>query len=194
EFGKRRHARRHPDRQPAIPQEFLLDLILRLTGQGRFSQLLEHPHGRAREPHRADDFLGQRVVTPDGKLDLAPEPLLAEAAGLEAHFEQERRDVRRLKLITKRHITSHNSWTHNLDELVRDGSNHLDVHPDDAARLGLDDGSLADVRTETAVVRVTVKLLADLMPGTVALPHGWGHQHARGLSVAGKTGGVNVNL
>ena len=33
-----------------------------------------------------------------------------------------------------------------------------------------------------------------MMPGTVALPHGWGHQHARGLSVASKTRGVNVNL
>ena len=43
-------------------------------------------------------------------------------------------------------------------------------------------------------MRVPVKLLADLMPGTVALPHGWGHQHARGLSVASKTSGVNVNL
>jgi hypothetical protein len=32
------------------------------------------------------------------------------------------------------------------------------------------------------------------MPGTVALPHGWGHQHAVGLSVASKTRGVNVNL
>jgi formate dehydrogenase len=32
------------------------------------------------------------------------------------------------------------------------------------------------------------------MPGTVAVPHGWGHQHARGLSVARKTRGVNVNL
>jgi formate dehydrogenase len=37
-------------------------------------------------------------------------------------------------------------------------------------------------------------LLDDLMPGTVALPHGWGHQHAGGLSVACKTTGVNVNL
>lgn len=194
ELGKRRHARRHPDRQPAIPQEFLLDSILRLTGQGRFAQLLEHPHGRAREPHRADDFLGKRVVTPDGKLDLAPAPLLAEAAHLEAHFERERRDARRLKLITKRHITSHNSWTHNLERLIPVDQNHLYVHPDDAARLGLDDGAFADVRTETSTVRVAVKLLADLMPGTVALPHGWGHQHARGLSVAGKTGGVNVNL
>jgi len=34
----------------------------------------------------------------------------------------------------------------------------------------------------------------DLMPGVVALPHGWGHQHARGLSVASRTRGVNVNL
>jgi formate dehydrogenase len=32
------------------------------------------------------------------------------------------------------------------------------------------------------------------MPGTVALPHGWGHQHATGLSVASRTTGVNVNL
>lgn len=194
EFGKRRHSKRHPDRQPSIPQEFLLDLLLRLTGQGRFQALLEHPHGRAREPHRPDDFLGQRVVTPDGKLDLAPAPLVAEAAQLEAHFEQERRDAMRLKLITKRHVTSHNSWTHNIDDLVPDDSNYLYVHPDDAARLGLDDGAAADVRTDTAAVRVRVKLLADLMPGTVALPHGWGHQHARGLSVAGKTAGVNVNL
>jgi anaerobic selenocysteine-containing dehydrogenase len=194
EFGKRRHVRRHPDRQPAIPQEFLLDAILRLTGQGRFTKLLEHPHGRAREAHQPDDFLGQRVVTPDGKLDLAPEPLLAEATKLDAHFERERRDAMRLKLITRRHITTHNSWTHNIDDLIPTDSNYLYMHPDDAARLGLVEDACADIRSDTATVRTRVKLLADLMPGTVALPHGWGHQHARGLSVAGKTGGVNVNL
>ena len=32
------------------------------------------------------------------------------------------------------------------------------------------------------------------MPGSVALPHGWGHQAATGLSVASKTRGVNANL
>lgn len=194
EFGKRRWSKNHPERQPAIPQEFLLDTILRLTGQGRFKALLEHPHGRAREPHRPDDFLGKRVVTADGKLDLAPAPMVAAAAKLEAHFEREQRDAKRLKLITKRQVTTHNSWTHNLAEFVPTDTNHLYVHPDDAARLGLADGGLADVATETATVRVPVKLLADLMPGTVALPHGWGHQHARGLSVASKTRGVNVNL
>jgi formate dehydrogenase len=39
-----------------------------------------------------------------------------------------------------------------------------------------------------------VQLLPDLQPGTVALPHGWGHQHAPGLSVASRTLGVNANL
>jgi anaerobic selenocysteine-containing dehydrogenase len=195
ELGKRRWSKRHPDRQPAIPQERLLDLLLRLGGQGGFARLLrEHPHGRAREPHRPDDFLGRRVVTADGKIDLAPAPLRAAAAELEAHFERERRDAKRLKLITKRQIATHNSWTHNLERFVPTATNHLYVHPDDAARLGLREGECADVRSETATVRVPVKLLADLMPGTVALPHGWGHQHARGLSVAGKTRGVNVNL
>ena len=48
--------------------------------------------------------------------------------------------------------------------------------------------------TDVATVRLPVKRLDELMPGTVALPHGWGHQHATGLSVAAKTRGVNVNL
>jgi len=195
EWAKRRHARKHPGRQPAIPQEAILSLLLRATKQGSFARLLAEPHGRARDPHRPDDFLGQRMVTPDAKLQLAPAALLAAAAReLEPAFERERRDAHRLKLISKRAITTHNSWTHNLDEFVPTDTNHLHVHPDDAARLGLREGEYADVRTETAVVRVPVKLLADLMPGTVALPHGWGHQHARGLSVAGQTRGVNVNL
>jgi hypothetical protein len=43
-------------------------------------------------------------------------------------------------------------------------------------------------------VRIPVQWLPDLQPGTVALPHGWGHQAAPGLSVASKTSGVNVNL
>ena len=89
---------------------------------------------------------------------------------------------------------THNSWTHNLELFAREGTNHLYLHPDDAANLGLSEGALADVSSETSTVRVPVKLLGDLLPGTVALPHGWRHQHATGLSVAGQTRGVNVNL
>jgi len=47
---------------------------------------------------------------------------------------------------------------------------------------------------ELSQVRLPMRTLADLMPGVVALPHGWGHQHAKGLRVAQRTRSVNVNL
>jgi hypothetical protein len=50
------------------------------------------------------------------------------------------------------------------------------------------------VTSNVATLRVPVRFLRELMRGTVALPDGWGHQHAAGLSVARKLGGVNVNL
>jgi anaerobic selenocysteine-containing dehydrogenase len=196
ELAKAVHTRRHPKAQPAIPQEALLSLLLRATGQGGFKKLLAHPHGRLRPAHAQQDFLGARVTTPDGKVQLAAPPLLDAARGLDAAFERERARDGQLRLISKRHVKTHNSWTHNHEEFVtgEGGTNYLYVHPDDAARIGVADGDLADVTSATATLRVPVQLLPDLMPGAVALPHGWGHQMAKGLSVASRTRGVNVNL
>jgi len=189
-------ARYRRGRQPSIPQKALLSMLLRVGREGSFKTLLGAEHGRLRPAHREHDFLGKRVVTDDGRVQLAPPTLVAQTAKLEHDFERELRDADRLKLITKRAVTTHNSWTHNIEEFAGGdrGTNHLYMHPDDAGRCGLADGDMADVATETGTVRVPVKLLSDLMPGTVALPHGWGHQHATGLSVASKTRGVNVNI
>jgi anaerobic selenocysteine-containing dehydrogenase len=183
-----------PGSQPAVPQRLLLSAILRATGQGSFRALLRAPHGRLRDPNRGGDFLEKRVVTDDRLVDLAPARLLAQAGKLEADFERERSRPDGLKLVTRRAVTTHNSWTHNIEPFAQPGTNLLYMHPDDAARAGLPDGAVADVSTRVATVRLPVKYLPDLMPGTVALPHGWGHQHATGLSVASRTSGVNVNL
>ncbi len=179
-----------------LPQEALLSAVLRATRAGSFGALLRERHGKLRPEHSTEAFLGKRVVTDDGRVHLAPAVLLEEAKKVDSSFERERAHADRLKLITKRAVHTHNSWTHNHEKFVADGkhTNYLYVHPSDAARVGLADGELADVSTDVATVRVPVRLLADLMPGTVALPHGWGHQHAVGLSVANKTTGVNVNL
>ncbi len=181
---------------PGVPQELLLSLLLRVSRAGSFRGLLQSPNGQVRPEPAGGDFLGERIVTEDRKVHLAPPRLLDEAAKLEADFAEHRARAGELRLITRRSHETHNSWTHNIEEHVSGtrSTNHLYVHPDDAARLGLAEGALADVSTRTATVRVPVKLLADLMPGTVALPHGWGHQHATGLSVASRTTGVNVNL
>ncbi len=182
-------------KQPALPQELLLSMLLRVTGQPGFETLIEHfPHGKLREAHEPDAFIGKRVLTESKRVQLAPKKLLDAAKKLDADFEKERADQSRLKLISKRAVQTHNSWTHNIEEFVHEGTNYLYMHPDDAKKAGLSDGAMADVQSDTATVRVPVRLLADLMPGTVALPHGWGHQHATGLNVANKTRGVNVNL
>src|SRR5690606_39137796 len=156
--------------------------------QGGFDGLADEPDGRALSGHRPGSFLGARVLTADGKVDLAPPELLALASRLEEDFAREISLADRLKLITRRAIGSHNTWTHNHPKLAgKDGTNFVYVHPDDAARLGLVEGELADVSTHVGAIRLPVSLCADLQPGTVAVPHGWGHQRAKGLSHASTT-------
>ena len=182
-------------KQPSIPQELLLSGLLRATKQGSFKKLLKEKHGRLRPQHDPGSFLGKRIIHDDRKVHLAPEELVKQAEKLEADFQLELETKDKLKLITKRAVTTHNSWTHNIEEFVSGerSTNHLYMHPGDAERVGVHEGGLADVSTETATVRVPVKFLSELMPGTVALPHGWGHQDSK-MSVASKTTGVNVNL
>lgn len=180
--------------QPSLPQELLLSLLLRLCRQPSFRRLLGEPHGVLRDPHREGDFLPARVLTDDGLVQLASPALLAQARKLEGDFAREQANAGKLKLITRRAVGTHNSWTHNIPAFAAAETNYLYVHPGDAAARGLSEGDIADVTSAVATVRVPVKLLADLMPGTAALPHGWGHQHAAGLSVASRTRGVNANL
>lgn len=182
---------------PGIPQEAYLNGLLRLTRQKGFKKLLKHEHGVARPEHAPGSFLGQRVTTPDGKVDLAPELLVKAVQNLEGAFAGlgERHPDRPFKLISKRHVKTHNSWTHNYEGFVTPSfrTNYLYAHPDDLPRIGAEDGDLVDVSSATGTVRLPLKALSDLRPGTVALPHGWGHQHT-GLSVARETNGVNVNI
>src|SRR5690606_24054754 len=166
-------------------------------GRGRFERLLAEAHGRRLAPQSPGAYLGRKVATKDGRIDLAPEVLVDQArARLEPAFERERRAPGQLKLITRRHVKTHNSWTHNEASFVSGSrsTNHLYMHPEDAKAAGLRHGDLVDVASATGVVRTPMSLLEDLQPGTVAMPHGWGHQRAKGLSVARRTTGVNVNV
>ena len=180
----------------SFPQEFFLNLLLRICGQKSFRNYLKYPSGKLRLDHEAGSFLGKRVVTDDGKVHLAPTDLLKQAHELLKTFDKEISNDSGLRLITRRAVTTHNSWTHNLDRMIAKGrdTNYLYMHPDDAKSRKLMEQDLVEVSTKTGKVRLPMKTLAELMPGTVALPHGWGHQHANGLSVASKTKGVNVNI
>lgn len=186
-------------RQPSVPQRLLMDLLLRITKAGRFRDLVRQPDGAPWRGAQPDSFLGKRVTTEDGKLQLAPATLLQQATQLDTLFETEyaAQQQGELRLITRRAHGTHNSWTHNIEELTHGPmgqTNYVYLHPEDARVLNLQDGSIADIHSATGSIRLPVKLLPELMPGTVAIPHGWGHQHAKGLSVASRIGGANVNI
>ncbi|MBW2524084.1 MAG: molybdopterin-dependent oxidoreductase [Deltaproteobacteria bacterium] len=187
-------------RSPAGPagafQRLLLDLTLRAAGQPSFRRLAERVHGMPLSEHQPGDFLGQRVLTADGRVQLAPVVLLERAKVLVGLFQQEQGSAQRLKLVGRRTRTTHNSWTHNLERFVEaeGAANPLVISSEDAKRLGLADGAVADVTSASGRVRVAVQVSDEVSAGTVALGHGWGHQGAPGLSVASATAGVNVNL
>lgn len=179
-----------------VRQKFILNAILRLNMQYSFRKLLKYPNGQQGKEHKEESFLGNRVYTDDGKVHLAPSQLMDYRKQLRLDFEKEVSNSSKFKLITKRAVTTHNSWTHNHDRMVahEDYTNYLYMHSKDAEALNLSEGKLVDVASVTSSVRLPVRFLDDLMQGVVALPHGWGHQNAKGLSIASRTKGVNVNI
>jgi anaerobic selenocysteine-containing dehydrogenase len=84
---------------------------------------------------------------------------------------------------------------HNSERLVkgRDRCTLL-MHPEDAASRGLADGQAVSVRSRVGVLRVALQVSADMMPGVVCMPHGWGH-HREGtrLRVAEAHAGASLN-
>ena len=177
-----------------LPQRFILDLILRLSGAPRFRDLLKSPDGLPGTPTEAASFLSQRPLTPGAKVQLMTKHLAEEAQKLDSTHAS---NPHRYRLITKRAHSTHNSWTQNIEELTHGEetqTNYVYMHPEDAASMSLQSGEAVDVTSAVASVRLPLRLLDTLTPGVVSIPHGWGHQNAEGLSVASKLGGVNVNI
>lgn len=134
----------------------------------------------------------ERLETADGRLSLAPDVFLADLPRLLA-FKPVVCDDFPLVMIGRRQVRSHNSWTQNSSRLVK-GRNRctVQVHPQDAADLGLSDAT--DVTVESAVGAVTlpVEVTAEIAPGVVSIPQGWGQQKGR-LSAAVQTQTASIN-
>jgi anaerobic selenocysteine-containing dehydrogenase len=182
--------------------ERLLDLQVRTGpfgdryGENPDGLTLQHFRDR---PHGIDmgpmvPRVRELLRTPSGKIELAPEYITADVDRLGERVE--RADADALLLISRRHLRSNNSWMHNVKVLMK-GKDRctLLIHPEDAARVGLEDGKLARVTSEAGAVEVAAEVSDEMMPGVVSLPHGWGHDKAgTRLSVAREHAGVNNNL
>ncbi len=185
---------------PLRGPERLVDLALRSGPYGdRFGM---NPQGLSLAKVRAtpggidlgalQPRIPELLRTPSGRVELAPESLLADLATVEATLQQ---PTPELLLIGRRDVRSGNSWMHNLPVLAKGPERcTLLVHPRDAAARGLQDGALARLHNTMGELTVPVRVSEELMPGVVSLPHGWGHnlEGAR-LSLAAERPGANLN-
>ena len=183
--------------------ERILDAMLRTGPRGdgfgatpgglSLQRLRDRPHGidfGALEPR-----LPGLLRTPEHRIDLFAGPFADDLARLEARLPEWSDDTR-LRLVGRRHLRSNNSWMHNLPVLVKGKPRcTLQVHPDDAADLGLRDGDAAIIRSRVGEVTMPVEVTDSVMPGVVSLPHGWGHgKPGARMAVAGEHAGVNSNV
>jgi anaerobic selenocysteine-containing dehydrogenase len=184
-----------------VGPERLLDLQIRTGPWGdayganpgglTLAEMKRHPNGIDNGPltPRLDEILR----TPSGKVELAPPYLTADVARLRDRLA--RRDLG-LVLVSRRHLRSNNSWMHNVPELVtgKDRCTLL-VHPEDAARAGLENGKRARVRSAAGELVAPVEVSDEMMPGVVCLPHGWGHDKpGTQIRVASSHAGVCNNV
>jgi anaerobic selenocysteine-containing dehydrogenase len=188
--------------EPRRGPERVLDFMLRVGPYGdgfgaepeglTLDVLERNPHGVDLGPHR--ERVPDVLRTPSGRIELAPEAIVADVERLHGLVARERNGG--LVLIGRRQLRSNNSWMHNLPALVK-GKDRctLHVHPDDAERLGLEEGGRAVVSSAAGRIEAPVELTDGIMPGVVSIPHGWGHD-APGvkMGVASRHAGVNSNV
>lgn len=177
-----------------------LDLMLRLGAYGdgfgvredglTLDRVLAHPHGIDLGP--LGSRLPQVLKTRSGRVELFPGPIADDLPRLTRALDATPDE---LVLVGRRHLRSNNSWMHNVRTLAG-GSNRctLHVHPQDAARLGIENGSHARVKAAGGQISVPVEVTDAVRPGVVSLPHGWGHDRpGTRLNVAAENPGANVN-
>jgi anaerobic selenocysteine-containing dehydrogenase len=184
-----------------VSPQFLLDAAFRIGPEGdRFGlrrrglnlKKLQRdaPSGKVLREHQPTGRIKKVIRHKSGRIPLAPAVMVSEIHRLAGSLEHD--PAFPVRMIGLRELRSHNSWMHNSQLLMRGGRTHaFRVHPDDAERYGLTDGEPATVTSRTGTITTTVKVTDEMIPGTIAMPHGWGHQGLWRLAVA--AGGASSN-
>jgi anaerobic selenocysteine-containing dehydrogenase len=151
----------------------------------------QHPHGVVVAPHLRTDVLDEVVAYRGGRVRLHHEAIAAEIVDLSRRSAPGDYPMR---MIGMREPRSENSWMHNSPLLMRGNRTHRALmHTDDAAQRRIGEGDTVQVRSPYGQIALPVSLTADIVPGTIAVPHGWGHKGTGGWKLANKAGGANVN-
>lgn len=179
----------------------LIDLLLRTGPRGdlfglrrggiSLARLRRHPHGIVLADRQPVGVLRKKVFHRGGRVRLDPPEIAQEIAAIATPNDND--PELPLRLIGLRELRSHNSWMHNAPKLMSGGREQaLRVHPDDAAAADVLDGELCRITSAHGHIELPARVTDEMVRGTIAVPHGWGHRG--GWRRAAAAGGANVNL
>jgi formate dehydrogenase len=180
----------------------LVDLLLRVGPEGdRFGlrrgglsmkRLAQSPHGIVLAEHLEPGVLDGKIRHQDGRVHLCPGEIAAEIDRI-GRSDREQDERFPLRMIGLRELRSHNSWMHNSAKLMAgDRVHRARLNPADAAAAGIADGDPVRIASAHGEIEIEALVTDEVMAGTVAVPHGWGHD--AGWETANAAGGANVNL
>ena len=182
-----------------VTPEMMLDGGLKQGAYGKDGMSLDHlkanPHGVDLGP--LQPCLEHRIQTDDDKIHIAPQLYLDDLKRLNDSglLESKTESDYPFAMISRRLPRSHNTWTQNSRRLVK-GKDPctLQINPEDAKQLGLEDGQIAQVSSPAGEVCLPVELNDDMFAGVVSIPQGWGHNRQdTAMNVAQAQPGVSMN-
>ena len=197
ELGDRLAERLGVEPMPRVPPHKVVDAALQAGPYGRDSEwdlsiekLKEYPSGIDFGP--LEPSCPERLQTSDKRIPLAIPEALADINRLLSDVTVNEGSYR---LIGRRNVRDNNSWMHNHKRLVKGKPRcNLLMHPDDVAREGWSEGMQVTIKSRVGAITAELTASAEVMPGVISLPHGYGHglQGTRS-EVANTNAGVSCN-
>ncbi len=162
-------------------------------GDDMFQAIIDAPGGLivgSVDPDEWDHF--KVISTEDGRINLDVPEMIEWLGEIEPALEQEalKADGDEYPLIMSSGLhMDGNANSQMRDPAWNEGKKYhwFRMHPDDAAKQGLEDGDMVRVITEAGQERIELKTDATTRPGYALMPHGFGLVHQ------GKKYGANAN-
>jgi formate dehydrogenase len=146
-----------------------------LVASGRrikWKDILAHPHGWIYGEKEYGRF-EHALKTPDKRVNAAPPEFLDEVRRQLA--VEPPTSGSSFALISQRHRDTMNSWLGDLPGLrAKERHNDVEIHPSDAARLGVRTGDVVRVSSPTGSIDLPARVSDAVREGVVAIEQGWG--------------------
>jgi len=180
--------------EEAIPVEKMLDMALKQGPHKRqvnIKKLKDNPHGI--DLGSLQSQMPAALYSQDKKINLFPDEIATDIPRLKERFDSFSIKKDEFLLIGRRQLRTCNSWLHNSPRLIKNNPCNLLLHPDDATKLKLNGSKSVKVSSKVGEVTLAYEITEEIMPGTVSLPHGWGHLGDIRMDVASTSPGVSIN-